>query len=154
MRKLSMPFMIVAVFAVGFLVGRSGVTTVSPAYAQATPELSEDATNRIKAVFDAVALANTVLANEVGHSQAIKGPNTFAVTVGGIDSVRELEEGRGVDPETFAGLYAGLATDEVKSQLAFDEDGQLTYKGKLIRMYSTGKLKRLFAERLARSGAN
>jgi hypothetical protein len=68
------------------------------------------------------------------------------------DAAEAAMAGRGVDPETFAGLYAGLAVDEVASELAHDDEGRLTYKGKLVRMYPISRLKRLFAQRSAASG--
>ena len=48
---------------------------------------------------------------------AIIGVNYFAVSVGGIDAIRDLEEDRGVDPETLAGLRAGFAVPEVAEHL-------------------------------------
>ena len=53
----------------------------------------------------------------------------------------------GVDPETFAALYAGLASPEVRQSLARDAQGRLTYKNKVIRMYPIARLKQAFLER-------
>ena len=73
--------------------------------------------------------------------------NSFLVSTGGGDAVADLESGRGVDPETFAALYADLATDEIAQHLAKDGEGRLTYKGKLVRIYPIARLKELFTKR-------
>ncbi|MCA9083984.1 MAG: hypothetical protein KDA81_08010 [Planctomycetaceae bacterium] len=93
---------------------------------------------------------------------ATLGTNYFAVSVGGIDAIRDLEESRGVDPETLAGLYAGYATPEVARHLNLKKitnergqlvlkieaaDGRLRYKNSVVRMYSPERLRELFALR-------
>lgn len=93
---------------------------------------------------------------------AIIGLNYFAVSTGGIDAVKDLEENRGVDPETLGGLLAGMATPEVSRHLNMTKtldpsgnlslkidaaDGRLRYKGSVIRMYPASKLKELFERR-------
>ncbi|MCH7688590.1 MAG: hypothetical protein IH899_18235 [Planctomycetes bacterium] len=87
------------------------------------------------------------LQQENVYNSATKGLNSFLVSTGGGDAVADLESGRGVDPETFAALYADLATDEVAQHLAKDEEGRLTYKGKLVRIYPIARLKELFTKR-------
>lgn len=81
------------------------------------------------------------------HTSAVDGPNAFALIVGGIDAVRDLEEDRGVDPETFAALYAGRANPSVFPHLGTDGKGRVTYKGKVVRMYSRERLRRLYKRR-------
>lgn len=81
------------------------------------------------------------------HTSAVSGPNAFALLVGGTDAIRDLEEDRGVDPETFAALYAGRAAPSVFPHLGTDEKGRVTYKGKVVRMYSRERLKRLYRRR-------
>lgn len=93
---------------------------------------------------------------------AFSGLNYFGVSVGGIDAVRDLEESRGVDPETFAALHAGFALPEVgrhlnlKKEIVFGgnvklridaADGRLRYKDSAVRMYSPDRLKELFDRR-------
>lgn len=95
---------------------------------------------------------------------ALLGVNYFSVSVGGIDAVRDLEESRGVDPETFAGLYAGYAGPDVAKHLNLkkfpDErgrltlkveaaDGRLRYKNAVVRLYSPARLRELFSRRQA-----
>ena len=91
------------------------------------------------------------------HQTAIIGLNFFALSVGGIDSIRDLEEGRGVDPETLAALHAGFAIPEVARHLNIDRDqtdsptpritsadGRLRYKGTVVRLYAPSRLRELF----------
>ena len=87
--------------------------------------------------------------------------NYFSVSVGGIDVQRDLEEGRGVDPETFAALYAfedqivSGAKERVFKQfgvdmsqhLDSDENGRIRYKKKVVQLYSTERLNELFNRR-------
>ncbi len=96
------------------------------------------------------------------ENSAMIGTNYFAVSVGGIDAIRDLEEGRGVDPETYAALYAGYARPEVAKHLNLrktesttgalllrieDSDGRLRYKGTAVRLYSPIRLRELFQRR-------
>ena len=93
------------------------------------------------------------------ENSAVIGINYFAVSVGGIDAIRDLEEGRGVDPETYAALNAGFAKPEVAKHLNLrksesttgtlhlkieDADGRLRYKGTAVRLYSPTRLRELF----------
>ena len=93
---------------------------------------------------------------------AILGTNYFAVSMAGIDAIKDLEEGRGVDPETLGGLYAGFAIPEVARHLNLTRDvgptgearlritapdGRLRYKGTVVRLYPPDKLRELFARR-------
>ena len=97
--------------------------------------------------------------------KAIIGTNFFSVSVGGIDAIKDLEEGRGVDPETLAGLYAGFALPEVAQHLntetlpggsikVLSPDGRLRYKGTVVRMYSPELLRAVFARRAAFKNEN
>lgn len=92
------------------------------------------------------------------NRSAISTTNYFAVSVGGIDAIRDLEEGRGVDPGTMGALYAGYALPEVARHLnlKFERggtiridapDGRLRYKGTVVRMYSPMKLRELYSLR-------
>jgi hypothetical protein len=80
-------------------------------------------------------------------TSASGGLNFFGASVGGIDAEKDLEEGRGVDPETFAGLYADMATPKIAEHLDYDELGRLRYKKNVIRIYSRERLKQLFQKR-------
>jgi hypothetical protein len=88
-----------------------------------------------------------MLQEDKRYVPAIQGLNAFATTVGGVDAIADLESGQGVDPETFAGLYAGQALAEVTENLARDAEGHLTYKNKIVRVYSSTRMRQLFATR-------
>ncbi len=87
------------------------------------------------------------LEGEAKYTSAVDGVNTFAVSIGGLDALKDLEQDRGVDPETFAALYAGRANPEVFPHLGTDENGRVTYKGKVVRMYSRDWLRKLYSKR-------
>ncbi|MFV0444757.1 MAG: hypothetical protein ACK5Q5_14390 [Planctomycetaceae bacterium] len=76
------------------------------------------------------------------------GLNSFLILSGGGDAMQDLESGNGVDPETFAAIYAGKAIPEVADQLGKDDEGRITFQEKPITIYSRSKLQRMFAERL------
>lgn len=79
--------------------------------------------------------------------KATEDLNYFAMSVGGIDAVKDLEEGRGVDPETFAAIYADRASPEVTQHIDTDELGRMRYKGTVIRIYSRQRLREVFQRR-------
>jgi hypothetical protein len=89
------------------------------------------------------------LRKENAYVPAIEGLNSFAATTGPINAIDDLKSGRGVDPETFAGLYAGFAVSEVASKLTRDSEGRLLYEDKLVRMYPISRIKQLFKARAA-----
>jgi hypothetical protein len=91
--------------------------------------------------------AMQMLQDEKRYVPAILGLNAFATSVGGVDAMADLESAQGVDPETFAGLYAGQAVPEVAEHLAHDAQGRVTYKNRVVRLYSPTRLKQLFAAR-------
>src|SRR4029077_17481225 len=80
-------------------------------------------------------------------NSAIKGINTFTVLTGGGVHLAAPKGGTGVDPETFAALYAGLASDTVIVDLGRDPDGKLTYKGRVVRMYPVSVIRAAYARR-------
>jgi len=88
-----------------------------------------------------------VLQDDKRYVPAIQGLNAFATSAGGVDAVADLESGQGVDPETFAGLYAGQALAEVAEHLGRDAEGHVTYKNKIVRIYSVTRMRQVFAAR-------
>src|SRR4029079_17587687 len=78
---------------------------------------------------------------------ATKGVNAFTVLTGGGGSLDDLQTTNGVDPETFAALYAGLASDQVSVDLGRDPDGKLTYKNRVVRMYPISQIRAAYARR-------
>ena len=108
---------------------------------------SAETIEKIQQAQDALDVAQQALEDEDLYVPAIMNTNAFAVMVGGLDAVQDLERGQGVDPETFVGLYAGLATEEISPKLNFDDDGRLTYNASPILLYPKSKLRQLYAER-------
>lgn len=124
----------------------------APAAPAATVNVSDEAKARIKAAASALKAASDALVDENRLAAATKGVNTFAVLTGGVHALHDLENGAVVDPETFAALYANLATDNVAVDLGRDGQGRLTYKGKLIRIYPVSRLRALYAARAELTG--
>lgn len=142
-------FLGLGLVSVGYLLGSTGIlapAVVQAQVAQAAP-MTKEVQDSVKNATFAVESALQALVSENFYTPAITGVNAFAVTSGGANALKDLEEGRGVDPETFAGLYAGLAVDEIAEHLDKDEEGRLTYKNNVIRMYPISRLKQMFALR-------
>lgn len=140
----------------GVVLGVAATSPLGPVTAQETSaapiaatDVSEANAEKIKLATDALATAQVALEQDLAYKPAVQGLNAYAVLVGGVDAVEDLENGRGVDPITFAGLYSGLAVDEVTPHLKTDANGRLTYKGKLVRMYPPERMKELVAKREA-----
>jgi hypothetical protein len=154
MRALNRGVFAVGMLAIGYVLGASGVFSPSLSIAQeGTEGASKEAMEKVRSANDAIAGAMAALEQEKVYVPAIVGINSFATTAGGVNAIQDLETGRGVDPETFAGLYAGHAVAEVAEHLGKDEDGRVTYKNKLVRMYPISRLKDMFNVRSKQAGA-
>lgn len=145
--------------ALGYVLGLLQMNVTATSRAQDPPKTqepakgpSEEATTQIRTANQNLTAAMQALQQEGRYVPAIRGVNSFAVLVGGIDVLGDLEANRGVDPETFAGLYAGLATDEVAPKLGRDAEGRLTYENKVVRMYPISRLREMFANRARIAG--
>lgn len=133
--------------AIGYVLGASRTFAPRPVEAQQLLDMpSLDTIGKIKTVNDAVVSAAADLKAESMYRDAATVPNPFGVLVGGLDAMEDLRTGRGVDPMTYAALHAGLGTEEVKLDIAKNARGQLTYKDRVITMYSVDRLKKLFAK--------
>jgi hypothetical protein len=119
----------------------------SGADAAAAQGLSDETKAKIKAAADALRTAMEALQAEQRYDSAIKSVNAFSVLSGGGNSVKDLQAGLGVDPETFAALYAGLATDSIVVDIGRDIDGKMTYKGKVVRMYPISAIQAAYVRR-------
>lgn len=154
MRILMRVGMALGLVAVGYFAGVTGLGVPQVLRAQ-DPEPagpSDEATQQIRGAYERLTAAMQSLEQENLYTPATRGVNAFAVIVGGVNAIDDLETNRGVDPETFAGLYAGMATDEVAENLDRDEEGRLTYKNRVVRMYPISRLKKLFADRVIIAG--
>lgn len=146
MHKLNLILFACGVFAAGYLLGSADALTVHTldAAAQDDERLSSDALILYKQSRNELDKLGDTLVAEQRHQPASEGENFFALSVGGIDAMRDLEEGRGVDPETFAALYAGRALPVVAEHIEIDDNGRIRYKGNIVRMYSRERLKKTF----------
>lgn len=145
----------------GYVLGASQALSPATVLAQADAKKaagessggpSQESQDKLKAASDALKTAMEALQIETLYNPATQGTNAFAVLAGGLNSREDLERGRGVDPETFAALYAGLATDEIAAEIGRDTEGRVTYKGKVVRMYPISRIKALYASRATLTG--
>ena len=145
---------VVGLVTLGYVLGSSGVFAPASAAAQIQPAdaYADTTKEKVKGVYEGIASAMATLEQEGFYGPAIKGVNAFAVSVGGVDALRDLENNQAVDPETFVGLYAGLAVDEVAEHLSFDEEGRLLYKNRAVRLYPISKIQQLIARRRQLAG--
>jgi hypothetical protein len=147
MKILGRTMAVMGLISVGYFLGT--LEMFSPKNVRAQPAVGEKSTkDKVKDAQKAVDNAQRALLTDKTYQPVINGINAFATTVGGVDALKDLEEGRGVDPETFAGLYAGQILSKHEMHLDKNANGQLTYKGKVIRMYSIDRLKKLYAKRV------
>lgn len=149
-----------AIFAVGYFCGSASTSLSMRAMGQDEPAaeasagktLSDETKKAIETAATSLNAAVEALKLDQAYTSATKGVNTFGVFTGGIDSIKDLEDGRGVDPETFAALYAGLASEEIADKIGRDEEGRVTYNGRLVRMYPVSRIRALYAARAAITG--
>lgn len=135
--------------ATGYLAGAVSQPAMLSAVSQegAENEVGQDVLKAYHSVSKSVKELNSLLSAGGQSTTVTSGVNFFANSVGGVNAEQDLEEGRGVDPETFAALYADLATPRIAEHLDFDELGRLRYKKNVVRIYSRERLKTLFSKR-------
>jgi hypothetical protein len=135
--------------SVGYVLGALQFAAPSPLRADpSTDAIQGTVRDKLRDADRMLSEAMQVLQDDKRYVPAIVGLNAFATSVGGVDAMADLESGQGVDPETFAGLYAGQATPEVAEHLAHDSQGRVTYKSRTVRLYNPTRLKQLFATRV------
>ncbi|MEZ6055220.1 MAG: hypothetical protein R3C01_00820 [Planctomycetaceae bacterium] len=142
-----------ALLAVGYVAGRCDLLVLTKAQAQLENPPSEDDEAKIFAVHRALRDAAEQLRQDNRYTTITEGVNPFLVLVGGGDAAADLASGNGVDPMTFAALYAGKVSPEFAEQMGTDEEGRVTYEGKPVQLYSKKRLVRAYAE-IARILAN
>jgi hypothetical protein len=134
---------------IGYALGALQFGAPSPLRADPTADAIQGTVrDKLRDADRAMAEAMQMLQDDKRYVPAILGLNAFATSVGGVDAMADLESGQGVDPETFAGLYAGQALPEVAEHLAHDAQGRVTYKSRMVRLYNPTRLKQLFAARV------
>ena len=146
--------------AIGYILGSCQLSSLALAQPDDTA-VSDDASKKIIEAHDALKKAVDQLKLESKYESVTKGVNAFSVLVGGINAKEDLESGHGVDPETFAALNVAvyqLKKNNVKDEqladwvdtnlLGYDSAGHLTYRNKVVRIYSISRLRKLNAQRM------
>jgi hypothetical protein len=135
--------------AAGYVLGASGALELRMTGAQDPQEagLAKETMDKVRAANYALSDAADALKTEGRYEAITEEVNSFLVLSGGGNAKQDLESGAGVDPETFAALYAGGAIPEVNDKLETDAENRLTYNGQVVRMYSKARLARMLAER-------
>jgi hypothetical protein len=131
----------------GYALGVLQFSAPLPLRAEPTTDISGPVRDKLRDADRVLAEAMQALQDDKRYIPAIMGLNAFATSVGGVDAMADIESEQGVDPETFAGLYAGQAVPEVAEHLARDAQGRVTYKNRVVRLYNPTRLKQLFANR-------
>lgn len=144
---------VAALVSVGYVLGATDLLNLNSSSAQAPDildvddamqqvDVSDEAAKQIQAVNEYLTSAMETLRAEGKYVPATEDMNPYLVLSGGGNAIDDLERGTGVDPLTFAGLYAGRAVREVEDELRRDEQGRLYYKNNLVRMYSVDRLQK------------
>jgi len=132
---------------IGYVAGISGISLPQVTAQDAEPLVSEQVGNKIRDAQRRLQDAKEALEAEGKYEAITEGINAYLVFTGGGNAREDLESGRGVDPETFAGLYAGKALPEIQTLLGLNEHGQITYNNEVVRLYSKSRLQKLFTQR-------
>lgn len=133
----------------GYLLGSLGAFDSRSLPAQeGGASVTQNTAEKIESAQTALRLAAEALQAEGQYEGVTDGVNAFLVLAGGGNAVQDLEGGMGVDPETFAALYANQATPEIQERLDRDADNRVLYNGQVVRMYSPSRLQRMYAERV------
>jgi len=146
-RALATAGLIVAAFVAGRLSDDVTPQTAAAAALQQDDPLDDALLARIRAGFDELRRAQLTLEQTGRYRPAANGVNAFITLAGGYDVLNSLENGRGVDPETYAALEAGFAPQPVLAELGRDAEGRLTYKKNLVRLLPRETLRALYMRR-------
>ena len=174
MRNSMRLFVAASLVTFGYFLGSTPVFRA--AQAQSEEEMpSEDAIRKIGEAHSLLKAAAQQLITESRYTSVTKAVNPYSVFVGGINVKDDLESGHGVDPETFAALNVaaydlkhntlkeekdrrdrkadkenedGLADWIDTNLLGYDNNGRLTYRNKVVRLYSISRMRKLNAQRL------
>lgn len=129
---------------------------VQAAGAQPDEGISDSAADKVREANSAIQSAMQTLEAEGAYTGVTLSPTAFLVLSGGGDAMADLESGNGVDPETFAALYAamriegedGIIDPLIKEALAFDAEERVTYNGEVVKLYSGQKLQQYIGNRM------
>ncbi len=152
MTSLRKSLLACSLIGLGYLLGTGGVLQLPQSWAQIPKFLdseevetevtiSDDAVKQIQSITETLAAVMETLRLENKYTAATENLNPYLILTGGGNAIDDLERGFGVDPYTFADLYAGNAVREVQDELTRDEQGRLLYKNNLVRIYSVERLR-------------
>lgn len=147
MRKLRHLVMAVMIFGTGYFVGQTQIGMRSVTAQDGQTAIAEDTANKIRQANRSLLEAMDALRADGRYESVTDGPNAYLILSGGGNAKEDLESGRGVDPETFAGLYSGQALPEIQTLLGEDSEGRITYNNDVVRIYSKSRLQRVYANR-------
>ncbi|WP_437193772.1 hypothetical protein [Planctomicrobium sp. SH527] len=133
------------IFGFGYLCGNGHLSLRS---VTAQDEAKDPAGAKIHESYRRLVDAKEALESNSRYETVTDGLNAFLILSGGGNAKTDLESGRGVDPETFAALYAGRALPEIQPLLSTNEHGQIMYNNEVVRMYSKARLQQSFADRV------
>ena len=137
-----------AMWTIGYWSGTGDSPSASALTAQdGDSGLSTDTAAKVQAASESIKSAMDALQQDGKYEGLGETPNAFLVLCGGGNAMEDLSSGQGVDPESFAALYAGRVKQEVRLALTTDEQGRLLYNDQLVRLYSRTRLEKMFAER-------
>jgi hypothetical protein len=148
MQRTSSLIIAVLMLGLGYWLGAAGAPPRLLQAQDAELGLTEDMTTKIRDAFRRLNDAREALQAAGKYEAVTEGTNAYLVLSGGGNARQDLESGRGVDPDTFAGLYAGRAIPEIQALLGANELGQITYNNEVVRMYSKSRLQRVEAQRV------
>ena len=145
--------------ALGYVLGSTPVLSVALAQPEESVP-SDETVQKIRDAHNALRNARELLRNESRYESVTKAVNPFAVLVGGLNVKEDLESGQGIDPESFTALSVAIydiKKNNLKSDVladwvdvnlfSYDNNGQLLYRNKVVRIYSISRLRRLNAQR-------
>jgi hypothetical protein len=137
-----------ALLTVGYLCGSGGLSLQQNLTAQdADSGLSADTATKVQLAHESLKAAMDALQQDGKYEGLSESPNAFLILSGGGNAMEDLQSGSGVDPESFAALYARNVKPEIKDALTTDEQGRLLYNDQLVRLYSRSRLEKMLAER-------
>jgi len=154
-------------FLAGLLLGSQGWIGPSLLQAEASPPpaaksektepvptggISPETREKIKAAYIALRIAADALEKEGFYRSASNEVNVFGVLSGGVDALQDLRSGNGVDPETFAAIYAQTISEDFRGLLEKDSTNRYTFEGKLVQLYPVSELRRRFIIRAQLTG--
>lgn len=138
-----------AMWSCGYWMGNGDLPEVPALTAQEDASgLSQETAIKIQAAHEALKSAMEALQQDGKYEGLSETPNAYLVLSGGGNAKDDLNSGQGVDPETFAALYARQVNQDILDGLTVDDQGRLLYNEQLIRLYSKSRLERTFAERV------